>query len=107
MSRPVYSKRLFVEEGLNTNLGYTVPAGYVAVLRDVDVFCNLYSTSTEFYVAGVGGAILWYVTVGALTDPSFYQWRGRQVFNAGDIITFAGSSNGVDMTASGYLLSTP
>jgi hypothetical protein len=107
MPSPVYSTRLFEALALTTNVGYTVPAGVRAVLRDVDIFIGAHGTETAFAILGGMGQVIWYVDVASATTGQSFQWRGRQVFNPGDIISFVASANGVDVSASGYLLTLP
>jgi hypothetical protein len=102
---PVYSVRLFEALRLSGNLGYTCPAGVATVLRDVDATVYGNSGTAQFYVGGAVGQFIWLIEAGAGAAES-YQWRGRQVFNPGDIITF--SAGGMwDITASGYHLTLP
>jgi hypothetical protein len=84
-----------------TPLGYTVPGGYVAVVRDVEfaidgaIACVPYFTlagSFDIFRGGISVTDVW------------NQWRGRAVFNAGETFYLASSAN-VYGSASGYLLS--
>lgn len=102
----VYSTRLYAALDLHGNEGYTVPGGYVCVLRDVDIFSYSSGSESGFALEGDLGQVIWYVLVPPDTTQS-YQWRGRQVFNPGDIITFNASAGSFDVTASGYLLYLP
>jgi hypothetical protein len=106
VSSRVYSTRLIEQAGLTGNVGFTVPEGFTCVLRDVDCYVANYDTETGFYFAGAVGNILWRVVFPDSAESS-QQWRGRQVFNPGDIITFAAQANPVDFAASGYLLELP
>jgi hypothetical protein len=107
MASAVYSTRFFVQEALVGNLGYTVPDGYRAVLRDVDGFIDAYSGLTALAIDGVGGATIAYWSVASGTFQTI-QWRGRQVFNPGDIIGFLQTgADPVSVSASGYLLTLP
>lgn len=107
MSSPVYSTQLIGAAGLgNTNIGYTVPAGYVCVLRDVDAFCHPTGSASAFVIAGNLSAVIWYWE-NASGFVGSGQWRGRQVFRPGQIITFEAQIGTYDFSASGYLLSLP
>lgn len=83
--------------------GFVVPDGYVAVVRDIDVW------------SGGGAIINWVVQVvegakfaaGQFTVESIAQtaqWRGRQVLNPGEVLEFS-SDGATDGLISGYLLS--
>lgn len=98
----VYSTRFLAWSSETTPGPYEVPAGYVLVLRDLDVY------------SGGGAIISWKLSVndvatitgGQFTDESIPQtatWRGRQVLQAGEFLTFA-SDGATDGLASGYLL---
>lgn len=98
----VYSTR-FVHGRLTapgTHAGYVVPAGKVAVVRDVCV--NAYGATT----GGWAGAGLIKARWALPTDNTSWQWRGDQVFNAGDLITFVVATGGADVSICGFLLGT-
>lgn len=84
---------------------YTVPAGTVIVVRSIDTHshtgdahANLGNTANPSLL-GVGQ-----VTAG---DSTFYcQWRGYQVFNAGEVLHFDSNAGDADYIVSGYLLYT-
>lgn len=107
MPSPVYSTQFIARAGLNVNVGYTVPAGYRAVLRDVDVACATGSGDTRiFFLENPQGGLVWV----AIANPESYvsfQWRGRQVYNPGEIITFNPAEGAWDVMGSGYLLTLP
>lgn len=101
----VYSTRFLAWAASSTPPAYEVPTGYVAIVRDADIFTH-------------GGAITnWILSVngiadfagGAFTVESVIQtaqWRGRQVLNPGELLVFA-SDVATDGMVSGYLLSLP
>lgn len=104
-SRPVYSTRFIAWSATGTPPAYTVPVGYVAVVRDLDV------------TSGGGSIINWQLqiaggakfAVGQFTVESIAQlasWRGRVVLNAGDVLAFA-SDGATDGVCGGYLLLSP
>jgi hypothetical protein len=86
---------------------YTVPDGFVAVLRDIDV----YLSNTNSSQRGVGfegrSALFWAITLGGFASGSF-QWRGRQVLDPGETIDCIAPA-GVQGSGlvSGYLLTLP
>ena len=98
----VYSTRFISAPLEPAGLTYTVPDGYVAILRDFDAvgtggesvqFTNLDAGATYFleYFPGSGYGNI--------------QWRGRQVVPAGETIAIyvSGASSGGTASLSGYL----
>jgi hypothetical protein len=82
--------------------GYTVPANFIVVVRDVDVYSGGGSIiDWEWGVATankIGGGQFTVLSV-----PQFQTWRGRQVVLAGETIYFQ-SNGATDGAMSGYLL---
>lgn len=107
MSSRLYSTQFIARAGLNVNVGYTVPEGYRAVLRQVDVACATGAGDNRlFFLENPQGGIIWI----AEANPEEYfsdQWQGRQVFNPGDIMTFNPAEGAWDVMGSGYLLTLP
>jgi hypothetical protein len=110
VAQTVYSSR-FVKSALTaTNTTYyTVPAGYVAVVRTMTLaWASLART------AGVGQVLLngansyvWIVPI-AGSELSSAVWDGRLVLPAAEIIRAATTATGVVfLTVSGYLLAVP
>jgi hypothetical protein len=91
-----------------TTLAYTVPASYIAVIREIDVYGNV-SGDVEFAVeAEVPGPLTVAIYYdGALAPGSFVQWKGRAVLNAGDLLNVVTSAGTPWVLISGYLLSAP
>lgn len=107
MTLSVYSHRIYAEAGLNGSYVYTVPAGYVLVLRDIDAYANVTLASREIHVLGSAGQTIWWHAWNSTSNAQeTAQWRGRQVLIAGETLTFT-TSDLIDITASGYLLATP
>lgn len=105
MARPVYSQRFAHELGLNGTLVINLPAGFVPVLRDFDVYNGSGGVASVFLQGALGQAIYvhrWEVGDGA----SHEQWTGRQVFLPGETCAIV-TSLAMDVTLSGYLLSLP
>lgn len=89
---------------------YTVPAGFVAILRDVDVYNNSLVFAELFLEDSEFGNTIWRVDNNAFIPGSSIgssQWRGRQVFTEGNGFLFNASSGTWDVRASGYLLTLP
>jgi hypothetical protein len=104
-----YSKQLFL--GSVDTVGqvlYTVPAGYITVVRDIEVL-HVSSDSGTFSIydqgPGSSAATIWFVGV---ADLAWAQWKGRAVMNAGDQLIASVSDAGTyQAIVSGYLLSAP
>jgi len=82
---------------------FTVPAGELVVLRDMDAL--IVTASDLFNVQiGVAGAttVVWYVT--ATATPEWVQWQGRTVVKAGESIWVYSSGSNTQAVLSGYLL---
>lgn len=93
--------------GVTTKV-YTVPEGFIAVLRTVSGYADVANATCYVYINGpisppVLGAVPWSTT----GDTHLVLWNGYQVFNSGDEIwvNMGGAHNTVMM--SGYLLPAP
>lgn len=104
---PVYSIRIFAQGALTGTHPVTVPAGLVYVLRDVDVWSRTQTSGDAFAILGSNAQLLWFVAIPPLVNPWIGQWRGRQIFNAGETVTFESAGGEWDVTASGYQLTLP
>lgn len=89
---------------LPAGLSYTVPAGFIFVIRDVEANnqaagennCYIQITSTP----GVG-----LLAINNPIEPAkSTQWQGRTVLNPGDVLAVGASSASLYVTISGYLL---
>ncbi|MBA0087124.1 MAG: hypothetical protein HRJ53_19240 [Acidobacteria bacterium Pan2503] len=105
MSIPVYSTVFIALQGLLGNFDYTVPNGYVAVLRDVDIYAsNLGPLNTVVRIIDPNtGGTVWFHDYGA-TSSGWAQWSGRQVFPEGEVIRAHVDNDPADVRACGYLL---
>jgi hypothetical protein len=101
--RPLYSTQ-FLSWAVETSPpAYTVPAGFVAVVRDVDVSSG--GGEIINWVWGIDGEAKLgggQFTIEALNQ--FQEWRGRQIIPAGHFI-YVQSDGPTDGQVSGYLLS--
>lgn len=80
---------------------YTVPAGKVAVLRDLELLSTGSGNFMFVSVNGIAQIARNNSTVGGTTA----QWTGRVVLNAGDTLEVNGTNlSSVRIVASGYLL---
>lgn len=109
----VYSTLFYRNGSLTAGsvIAYTVPAGFVAVVRDIDLFLNqpwdsqLLSgilVSTRFPTTALFG-----VLSPKARGNQPYHWEGRQVLNPGDELTLNVYDSGWEATISGFLLALP
>lgn len=80
---------------------YTVPAGNVAVVRDVTITSSTGGTDAGGW--GVPGTAFLGAFRLSSTVPE-YRWKGRQVFTAGESIAMIWQGGGFYYAVSGYLL---
>jgi hypothetical protein len=88
---------------------YTVPANYVAVIREIDYYNASAGTINNIHnvVTNPGPTAAIFGWVASMLTLTGYQWRGRVVVPAGGILQLSGTDPSFYMTASGYLLSAP
>jgi len=104
----VYSTRFGSKHDLiiGDPLSYTVPAGKIAVLRDIDAYNGVITGNTVYLeLVGAPNVIIWQDSWGN-NETGWRDWRGRQVFYAGDEFSVY-STDLLDATMSGYLLDAP
>ena len=103
MAAPVYSTAFIGVEGTETFASYVVPAGYVAVIRDISAVLIDNADESVVQVSLGSGTYIW-KTVFASGLP-FEQFTGRQVVDAGEVI-YAGIAGGtpISVRVCGYLL---
>lgn len=104
MAYPVYSTRFAQQELATGSYFWIAQPGFRTVLRDVDAANRSYPAL--MFVMGAGMQVIARFEVDGSTFNTF-QWRGRQVFYAGENINFVVSSGEWDFTASGYQLTLP
>lgn len=102
MASAVYSTQVFnAEFPIGVTEAYTVPEGYVLVLRDVSALNRTEeANAVEISVSGHGGPGV------NLPGGGAGSWSGRVVCNPGDVL-YVLSSQEVAVICSGYLLSSP
>lgn len=84
---------------------YTVPPGFIAVLRDVDASWSGAGLPAKLYLHDpVLGA--WQL-LQATVNPDGAQWQGRQVYNQGTQFGVYIPVAGWTVRMSGYLLTMP
>lgn len=103
----VYSTRFLSAKGATSTGSFTVPNGYVAVVRDLDAYANSIAAAAIF-LHGASGETLYWFDWGIATQEAV-NWRGRQVYFAGESIEVeiaVGVADSVDYALSGYLLTS-
>lgn len=108
MARSVYSTRLIIANAsVSASGSYTVPEGFVAVVRDFEMYCAAGSTAPYAYleITGAVNAVFAYVKG---DSPGTAQWTGRQVLEPGEELLAQGNSESTQtLLVSGYLLTLP
>jgi hypothetical protein len=107
MSRaPVYTIQLYVGTVVHGSgvVGPVVPAGFVYVLRDVDMQESSGTVGANFSIRNGAGGLLWQKTLVAGDVDASFAWRGRQAYSAGQQIGFRGFSGSWYVAATGYAL---
>jgi hypothetical protein len=104
---PVYSLRIFGGQLTATSSSVTVPAGLLYIVRDIDVVLTTPSGTSVFFLSDPAGGILWYVSVDPAVTARWQGWRGRQVYEDGEVLTMTAQSGTWDIHVSGYQLTLP
>lgn len=90
-----------VQTGAGSGTLFTVPSGYLVVVRSIQIF-QYTGTAETFQIAdGSGVSIATAISPGA---PWQLDWDGRAVLNAGETIEFSTGGGGWTYRVSGYLL---
>lgn len=107
MARAVYSTQFLADYPWGSDVSFTVPAGYIAIVRSIDLFQGGGSGGHELQVyLGYSSAVVFNVPSSAA--GASYHWEGRQVLEQGDELIATNPSAGpASVLASGYLLTTP
>jgi len=106
MAQPVYSTQFCKGSvGGSPAILYTVPAGYIAVLRSIAAYNNTGTAQSVLLSPGVSGSSEGaFAKDDSLASGDVFQWEGRQVLNAGEQLIVAFPNATVAVMASGYLL---
>lgn len=98
----VYSHRFLAWAASELPPVYTVPAGFVVIIRDLDVYSGGGAMiNWEFGINGVCKLSAGQFTVESVAQVA--SWRGRQVVNPGEEVFFQ-SDGPTDGAVSGYVL---
>jgi hypothetical protein len=104
---PIYTVTFIAGHGVTADVSYAVPAGFVAVVRCLDMYIDSLAAGDMFLHGANGQAIFWQSW--GINDQVAKQWTGRHAFPAGSRITVhpsLGPSDALDVTVSGYLLTS-
>lgn len=107
MAFPVYSTAFIVEQGLTGSISFAVPPNYIAVVRCIDVYGSVLFNDIDvyFYRQVQQATFAWFHYL--LDDQGVKSWRGRQVvYSEDEIVADNIGAHPVDVSVSGYLLST-
>ncbi len=104
---PVYSTRFLAyhDFSISAPATYTVPTGFVLVLRDIDLYNGDVLGNTAFVQFSSTPAVVFFQASWGVNELGWRPWRGRQIFYAGESFT-AVANRACDILASGYLLSS-
>ena len=100
---PVYSVRFLAGVSSIGSIDiptYTVPAGHVAVVRDIDLVLGTSGSAPIFTGANGNWLVRW--VAGAANEVK--SWRGRQVYEAGEQFAMYMDHQVTHYQVSGYLL---
>jgi len=100
---PVYSNALISVQGLDGTFEYTVEDGYVAILRDLDVYYGCGVAGGDIDLIGSAEQTIWHESSGAPSGWVYWAWRGRQVIGSGQTVKVS-TTDAMDVSLSGYLL---
>lgn len=103
----VYSVSLLQLAGLSASTTFGPPAGYLWVVREIDVYANV-STGGDvvFFAEGTDGQT-WYSEEWVGPSAGSRQWTGRVVIPNPYTLTVKASGGPVDVTVCGYALALP
>jgi hypothetical protein len=105
----VYSTRFIQGIIAGTALFYNVPAGFVAVVRDIE--CMNFGTYTEglqlVWVTGPSTTNIFQVAQPLARVGPVYSWDGRVVLQAGEQIKAQALDSNWHVRVDGFLLSIP
>lgn len=106
MAQSVYSTRFILAPALEGLADYTVPDGFVAVIREVDASIGATVSAFEVSLVVPGPVTAWLVSQ-AGSDGASFQFTGRVVVLAGESFAVRTDGAALDVICCGYLLSLP
>lgn len=105
MARPVFSTSFLQQQGMYPSATYAVPAGFRAVVRDIELYWNGPSLDTSVHFIGDQGQTWFFDLFTVSSGQRWGSFTGRVVLDLGFSIT--SDNDPVDVSVSGYLLSLP
>lgn len=102
----VYSVNFIRAHEVSGIVAYTVPDGYTAIVRDVDLFCGNQLVAPTCYMTSATPDT-WFYAEGASETSQWFGWRGRQVFGPGETFGCEVTDGNFDVSVNGYLLTEP
>ena len=103
---PVYST-LLLAASPGGGATFTVPAGYVAVVVDVEWASNDVDGSYLSLNDGADVVVFSSAIPNPLTGVPSGQWVGRQVVEPGDTVSVVSDATSLSIRVTGYLLTLP
>lgn len=101
----VYTTTFLAEKGLTGTVDYTVPAGFVAVVRDVQAYASV-TAAASITVRGPAGEAIYFFNWPINGQAVDYRTI-RVAYTAGqkiEAVANVGPVDAVDVTVTGYLL---
>jgi hypothetical protein len=100
----VYSTRFYGGRPATSPLAlYSVPAGYVAVVRSVQMLVTTSGLTLSVSSSATGASIAWALSAAPI---QYFNFDVRAVVQAGETINAGGGNGSHQLYISGYLLST-
>lgn len=85
---------------------YTVPVGYIAVLRGIDTFLSSVGPAPVSFAVNANPPCIFPGGDPPIIADGATHWTGYQVLNAGDVLRMFANFAGESYIISGYLLQT-
>lgn len=104
MAFSLYSTRFILRTSATGPQSYPVPAGMLAVVRDMDV--TLEPTGGANVLLFIAGALIFIAQFGLEPQFTDVQWRGRAVAYPGELVELDTTDTGSGHVG-GYLLTAP
>jgi hypothetical protein len=99
----VFSRVLAHLEALpGGSTAFTVPAGRVYVVRDIDWYQSQVAAAAVIRASEGIANLFWFAGAMPVTRYSGFQWRGRQVFQAGMVLQLWADASTTIARVSGY-----
>jgi hypothetical protein len=104
----VFSTQFISQQGVtNTGVEYLVPAGFIAVVRDVILYTNTGISNTHCEVKNATSNALMVRHDAHTGNADWFHDELRQVLNSGEVLRAFTDGQQWDVTISGYLLVSP